>query len=83
MRTACTQVTWVSFRPYFSDRQGAQNSKFVYFHVMEQQADDNVPTTADIHAQYKTKAPKFEEKISVTDTEDLLALCQKHKAFTV
>ena len=31
---------------------------------MEQQADDNVPTTADIHAQYKTKAPKFEEKIS-------------------
>ena len=50
---------------------------------MEQQADDNVLTTADIHAQYKTKAPKFEEKISVSDTEDLLALCQKHKAFTV
>ena len=50
---------------------------------MEQQADDNVPTTADIHAQYKTKAPKFEEKISVTNTEDLLALCQKCKAFMV
>ena len=50
---------------------------------MEQQADDNVPTTADIHAQYKSKAPKFDEKISITDTEDLLALCQKRKAFTV
>ena len=50
---------------------------------MEQQADDYVLTTADIHAQYKTKAPKFEEKISITNTEDLLALCQKRKAFMV
>ena len=50
---------------------------------MEQQADDNVPTTTNIHAQFKTKAPKFEEKISITNTEDLLALCQKLKAFTV
>ena len=50
---------------------------------MEQQADENVPTTANIHAQYKTKAPKFEEKTSISDTEDLLALCQKRKAFTV
>ena len=50
---------------------------------MEQQADDNVLTIADIHAQYKTKAPKFEEKISITNTEDLLALCQKREAFMV
>ena len=40
-------------------------------------------TTEEVNAEYKSRAPKFDEKIHQGDTEDWLALSAKRKPFTV
>ena len=42
-----------------------------------------VKTTIEIHNEYKTQAPKFDEKIDAGDTEDLVAWYQQRKPITV
>ena len=42
-----------------------------------------VKTTIKVHSEYKTRAPKFVEKIDAGDTEDLVAWFQKRKPITV
>ena len=44
---------------------------------------DNIPTTEEVNANYKTRAPKFDEKIHQGDTEDWVALSAKRKPLTV
>ena len=44
---------------------------------------DHVRTTEEVNESYKTRAPKFEEKIDAGDTEDLVALCHRRKPFAV
>ena len=44
---------------------------------------DVVWTTEEVNESYKTRAPKFEEKIDTGDTEDLVALCHRRKPFAV
>ena len=50
--------------------------------------NNNVPvmaerTTAEVNAEYKSRAPKFHEKIDAGDTEDMVAFSRKRKPFTV
>ena len=56
-----------------------QNSKFT---AMENESDV-IKTTHEVNECYKSRAPKFEEKIDAGDTEDLVALCHKRKPFAV
>ena len=42
-----------------------------------------VMTTAEVDAQYKSKVPKFPEKLSFGDTDDYAGVSLKMKAFTV
>ena len=44
---------------------------------------DVVKTTHEVNECYKSHVPKFEEKIDAGDTQDLVALCHKHKPFAV
>ena len=44
---------------------------------------ERVKTTEEVNAEYKTRAPKFDEKIHFGDTEDWVALSAKRKPFTV
>ena len=40
-------------------------------------------TTAEVNAEYKSRAPKFHEKIDASDTEDMVAFSRRRKPFTV
>ena len=40
-------------------------------------------TTAEVNAEYKSRAPKFHEKIDPGDTEDMVAFTRKRKPLTV
>ena len=40
-------------------------------------------TTDKVNAEYKSRAPKFHEKIDAGDTEDMVAFSRKRKPFTV
>ena len=44
---------------------------------------DQIKTTQEVNAEYKSRAPKFDEKIHLGDTEDWVALSAKRKPFTV
>ena len=39
-------------------------------------------TTGELNAEYKSRAPKFHEKIDAGDTEDMVAFTRKRKPFT-
>ena len=40
-------------------------------------------TTAEVNAEYKSRAPKFHEKINTGDTEDMVAFTRERKPLTV
>ena len=40
-------------------------------------------TTGEVNAEYKSRAPKFHEKIDAGDTKDMVAFIRKRKLFTV
>ena len=40
-------------------------------------------TTGEVNAEYKSRTPKFHEKIDTGDTEDMVAFTRKKKPFTV
>ena len=44
---------------------------------------DQVKTTEEVNADYKTRAPKFDEKIHQDDTEDWVAWSARRKPLTV
>ena len=44
---------------------------------------ERVLTTEKVNQDYKTRAPKFDEKVDAGDTEDLVAWYQKRKPITV
>ena len=45
--------------------------------------DDLVLTSHEVNMQYKSRAPKFDEKISVSDTQDLVGYCRRRKPLVV
>ena len=50
---------------------------------MMERDSEPVLTTQQVNEDYKTRAPKFDEKIDAGATEDLVAWFQKRKPMTV
>ena len=50
---------------------------------MMEDNSERVKTTEEVNNDYKTRAPKFDEKVDAGDTEDLVAWFQKRKPITV